>query len=235
MFHNILENVYRRLIIESDAPNVPDSYAAFISNIDSWTYCLIYDHEKLRDKIKISKKDLILPPYKTCISDGTAIACIQFKKPYENCLDSLEVKLVGSLNRGSGGAAKLAYAIAYGLSPNENIIPDRSQVLDPARKSWRQVKSRGDRKFVPLSSDRKSPAHCELYGPDDPDSDVLDNAYYAQGWESSVVDKLSSRHRDFLKSLEPHLSANPNLGQKLDNFFLYLVDDVFDASIRKGL
>lgn len=129
---------------------------------------------------------------------GAVKGMIQIGRPMNKCLGAWEVQK--SAGQGYG---KQLYTVAGALSPKHLIVPDRSQVSDPAKQAWQK---QSGRKRYPL--DNIDLPQAQRRTPDDPDDDCqfhdeefLNYAYDYSGEGQQLVDQLSSAHEEAAKSL----------------------------------
>jgi hypothetical protein len=101
------------------------------------------------------------------------------------------------------GPGVLLYQLAFALSPNGIITPDREEVSTSARRSLKGIVGnlKTARPGDPPTPGTKIPfddPDCINHG--DPD---LDAAYVAQGNEVNILNGLAAVHDDFVSTLDP--------------------------------
>lgn len=112
------------------------------------------------------------------------------------------------------GPGKIVYSLAYALSPNGLVVPDRSNVSPQASNAWAAYAAKaGPQNVLPLDDadhpKKGTDPYHDAHHTADPSDDCytsheeehLNAAYRGPGGEGALLDRLTSAHEELMKKL----------------------------------
>jgi len=218
---NLVETILRRLLQEAES-NVEDrgrrrlkqggDMAVYTFTRRGKPAAVMYNTKDLFDNLK-----------RFSLADGAVWyamrGIIQISKPPLPCNGAWEIKYSAVKNKGDGG---LLYGIAYAMSPNGILTPDRSQVSIKAQQGWLKQSSRRGKPFddfhkakefrrTPNDPSDDCTVHVDdEYEDDCPDGhidvDSLNRSYESEGWETALFNQMQAAHQNVLQQIPPDKS-----------------------------
>jgi len=215
---SLSERVFARLILESSIGKTA-GLGAFVSISGAYTSAYIYDTNLLIDYLRYGDEFIDRPMG----SEGRALTArletrratkdrilrgfVEIKSPDTstgNCHDASIISLAAG-----PGFGKEIYGLAYALSPNGLLAPDRGTVSNDATLAWKNAaaKGRARHKFDDWKLKETPPLEDDCKMHTDPDKEHLNYAYEAEGWEKGLLKYLSAQHDATLDELTdiPHV------------------------------
>jgi len=185
----IREELVKEILHESLDTIGTTGLAAYVDDAAETKTAVVYTTEKAKAAIDIlvnAKTAGRNPSLSNLLTIKSAIVGFtQIKKPRgAECRGAWEVS-------GITGPGKIVYSIAYALSPNGLIMPDRYNVSTAASDAWERYAAKTDKSnILPLGDCFTS--HKEEW---------LNSAYKSPGGEGPFLEMLVDKHHEFMESL----------------------------------
>jgi hypothetical protein len=128
----LFESIFRRLLRESEDRGYA-SLACFERQDGTGRSAVIYDPSKLKDALGAD-------PDLSAAAEDAVLGVLTVAPTRHSCNGAWSVKASWAKNAGDG---RLIYGLAYVISPNGKLIPDRTEVSDRAIKGWESAKNKG--------------------------------------------------------------------------------------------
>lgn len=200
----LIERVMRRLLVEGEGPPSTEGLAVYQCPESGGIGATIYRPATLLTMLKSGKK-------MADAAGESVVAYVEVGPTDHPCNGAWAIRFSGGPSYG-----KLLYGIAYALTPNDLLTPDRKSVSTSAYNAWAGVARRvkgipfddvGAEKWEKMTPGDSSD-DCTIHRRGDKDcSDpprdpsVLNAAYPAPSWAASVLRDLTRSHKSVQNSL----------------------------------
>lgn len=205
MNHQLLENVFSRLLHESHAAKTLGQ-AAFVKRNSGDITAVLYDQNQILDNMSFFKKHIIdNNKVMSFLIKNVYKGVVQIKPPTGGpCRQAWQVTAAAGK-----GLGKTLYGLGYALSPSGLLMSDRKNVSVSARAAWTKAFNSGREKLplddVSMHDEKGEPTWRHANHTTDPEDDCaafsdfsgeqLNYAYKKEGWEDSLLDFLETNHK----------------------------------------
>ena len=194
----IVERVYRRLLREG----LGDGLAAYVMRFGNSSSAVVYDTDVALETFDGDDDEYDM----SCI-----VGYVGLLKPRgAPCRDAWMVNAIA-------GPGRLVYGMAYALSPNGLVVPDRSIVSPSAKDAWRKYAKDAEARGAAFPLDDadhptkgQSAYHDAHHTPDPSDDcytsheeDYLNAAYAGRGEEAAMLRRLEAAHDKIVSRMDP--------------------------------